>query len=181
MWTLETSNGKEIALARLPAMVGSASDADITLAHPSIEAVHAALSESESGQLQVAAIGDAVIGIAGKRVERGVVAMGQVLVIGKVAFTVGKRGAARAEPELVQRRRPVTSTPPARPATERATAGAGKRGTALQFSKQGKRTGLIHTDLSQLDAVGKIVVTLVLLAIVGAFGWALSLGVEALM
>ncbi len=183
MWTLETSTGKRIALTRLPAMVGSAADADITLAHESIDPIHAALSDTEDGRLQVAAIGDAVIGIEGARVERGSLAAGEQLVIGVIAFTVHHAGAAAPiEPQLATRRRPSATRPsPASMPTARVTAGAGRRGTALQFNAYEKRRGLIHTDFSQLDIWGKLVALLILLALVALLGWGISVGIASLM
>lgn len=183
MWTLTTSTGRTIALDHLPVTVGSAADADLTITHPSIEALHVAVSEAEGGQaLRVAAIGDAVLGVDGRRVDRGLVTPGARLVIGRVGFTVERRGSAALEPELTVRRAAAPSPEADVPrSTARAPQGAGKRGTALRFDDRAPRRGLLHTDLSQLDALGKLAVVGGILAVVALLAWGVSLLVETLV
>lgn len=180
MWTLTTTTGRTLVLAHLPATLGSAPDADLTLTHASIEPLHAALSVDDDGRrLRVAAIGDAALAIDGRRVERGAVMPGGELVVGRIAFTVGRRGDEPPAPRAEARRRPAPDA--RRGVTTRSVAGAGRRGTALRTAPDTRRGGLLHTDLSQLDLVGKLLVVGAMLVLVSGLAWGVSLLVTAAM
>lgn len=84
-----TPRGQVLAVPRLPAVLGSGSDADVRVPHESVAAQHARLTEGSAGTLRVEALSeDAVIGVGGKRVPRALLRDGDELVLGRVKFTL---------------------------------------------------------------------------------------------
>jgi FHA domain len=89
MWSLMTPRGQVLAVPRLPAVLGSGSDADVRVPHESVAAQHARLTEGSAGTLRVEALSeDAVLGVGGKRVPRALLRDGDELVLGRVKFTL---------------------------------------------------------------------------------------------
>ncbi len=96
MWRLVTAKGKSIVVRRLPAQVGSDRGGDVVLPHASIAPRHARLTQDGPGSLMVEALDEAVVGVGGKRVRRGRLTDGTVLVLGTVRLTVQAPSAANA-------------------------------------------------------------------------------------
>jgi hypothetical protein len=115
MWSLRTPKGQVIAVARLPALVGSARDADVRVPHDSVAAEHARLSAGEDGGLIVEAIGEAIVGCNGRRVRTGTLQAGEQLILGRLRFTLVRSEASEGT-RAASRPRPAATASPARPA-----------------------------------------------------------------
>ncbi len=164
MWVLTTTRGQEVLIARLPALIGSAQDADVRLPHESVAARHARVSASGSGGLRLEALDGAVVGVAGRDVERALVHDGDELTFGRVRLVLHDMD-AKGTPAVVQ---PEDSVPEE----------LSSRRRTLQFSRVEARPGLLHADLSQLPLGQRALLWLGVLLVAGglAYGIALLVG-----
>lgn len=173
IWSLRTPKGRLVGLPLLPTTIGSGADADVTLAHASIDPVHAALSEID-GMLAVAAIGDAVVGVDGQRVLAGRVAPGGTLVLGKVRFEVLCRPeqAVSAGPEPLRRGRLARPGEAPVAAATMANDQPGS-GTSSPRSRSG-HSSLLGADMAQLGSAPRLTLTLLILAFAAGLVWGVS-------
>jgi hypothetical protein len=179
MWSLRTPRGRSLAVARLPAVVGSAREADVCVPHESVAAEHARLRAGEDGSLVVEAVGDAVVGCGGRRVRIAALQPGDELILGRVRFTLVRGDGPSASPPAAAA---ATATPatarPARPVA-RSTAPVGTAGAAdellvprgaraLPTRRGPPRRGLLHADLSQYTIRMRLLIALALLLVCAA-------------
>jgi len=196
MWRLRTSGGRFLAIASLPATLGSEAGNDLRLRHASVQAHHARFAEAPDGRLAVEALDEAVVGVGGKRVRHATLGDGEELILGRLRFTLervgeaGGQAAAAAEPTLEARgataRRQAGRARPARAGAggRRAAAATGPssgdevislRDKTLRFSKQPERRGMLNVDFAQLSTGWKALIILALLAVGAGLLWGVSL------
>ncbi|MHC5212080.1 MAG: FHA domain-containing protein [Planctomycetota bacterium] len=202
MWSLRTPKGQSLAVARLPAVVGSARGAGVRVPHASVAAEHARLRAGENGSLLIEAIGDAVVGCGGRRVRRGVLRDGDELILGRLRFTLVRSEAATdahtapsaraatapsARASTAPKPRSAAASPPLTQRTGRTArrpAAGGRapdellvpRGVRELPTRRGPaRRGLLHADLSQYSIGMRLVIVLVLLGLCGGLVVAISL------
>jgi hypothetical protein len=180
MWSLRTPKGQSIAVVRLPAVVGSASDADVLVPHDSVAAKHARLAAGDDDGLLVEALGDAVVGCGGRRVTRAVLQDGDELILGRLRFTL-----VRSDPARATRAAPGASRIPAgatrRPATAARTRPAAaellvpRDARKLPTRLAPGRRGLLHADLSQYTIGMRLLIAGALLLVCAGLVYAISL------
>jgi len=195
MWVLMTTRGQQLVIARLPVVLGNGPDADVRVPHESVIAQHARLSEGSVGTLRIEALGDGIVGIGGRRVERSLLRDGDELVLGRVKFTLRAltdRGGAPAAPTPPAAPAPSTARAPSaprmaqtapeapalraapaslRPASLAAASPAEpalvQRKRTLQFSKVEARRGLLNADFSQLPTGQRVALVAGVLLLAG--------------
>ncbi len=206
MWTLRTSQGRPILLASLPATLGSGDEADVVIAHPSVDVLHAAVSSAREGGLQIAAIGDAALAIGGQTTHAGHLVAGDELLLGEVRLVVEYRhdeagivaepppsssggAAGHASPPGTGAPMPPGGTtgrppPPRREQAGREQAGRDRhlrvRDRRLQYSRVETRKGLLHVDLEQLPPALRAVFVLGVLLVCAGLVYAVASLIDAL-
>lgn len=132
MWRLLTNGGRFLSITGLPATLGSEADNDLRLRHASILPRHARFELAPDGRLAVQALGEAVVGVGGRQVQRGTLGDGEALILGRLRFTVQRAANSPATPSPAARSgvADAAAAPPADARRAGKTAGAARAGAA---------------------------------------------------
>jgi len=209
MWSLVTSGGQRLPVRSLPAVLGRHKSADIVLPHPSIEPHHARLTLADDGSLFLTALEEAVVEVAGWRVDESVLIHGDELLIGTVTLRLvddsapalpekpkpaaepahvppgaAPKPAPKSSADELQLRRPPRPVQPARAVKPPKAIPRTPRRHAVQplrSQRSEAKTGLLHADLSQLAGGQKALLVGGLLIVCAALVWALAVGLPKIL